>query len=167
MVYGRTTRPVGTVRSSPRAALSVFEGWLSFPTGPLPCPRALPACTSNSPVMRLRLIRSAWGLGQLRSAPEATLAAVRVAGFEGIEASLRDLGKSVEERAHVLDLARREGLSVVLSAYSSWADYEGPADEQLAKTPEQHLSAFKEELEQVKRTHAPPTPKCRSRRALS
>ena len=85
--------------------------------------------------MRLLVLRSAWGLRGLRDAPARTLAGLRSAGFDGLEASLEDLGASAEARAEAVRAARDEGLSLIISAYSSWANYEGPATEQLLSAP--------------------------------
>mmetsp|Transcript_41834 Transcript_41834/g.89262 ORF Transcript_41834/g.89262 Transcript_41834/m.89262 type:complete len:326 (-) Transcript_41834:302-1279(-) len=77
--------------------------------------------------MRLQLFRSSWGLGQLTASHSSrVLHAVRDAGFEGIEASLQDIGRSTDERAALCGAVRDEGLKLILSAYSSWPNYEGP-----------------------------------------
>lgn len=99
----------------------------------------------------LKLWRSAWGLGGLRAAPGQTLSRVRAAGFDGLECSLRDLGETQDERASLVAAARDEGLALGLAAYSSWLDYEGPADEQLGKSSDEHLAALTRELEQARR----------------
>ena len=75
--------------------------------------------------MRLRVLRSAWGLTGLRSDPRRALAGVREAGFDGIEASLSDIGSTSEERRNFVAAAQAEDLSLILSAYSSWPNYEG------------------------------------------
>ena len=105
------------------------------------------------------MFRSAWGLRGLRATPGRALAGVRAAGFDGLEASLNDLGDTADERAAALAAARDEGLSLILSAYSSWPDYEGPADDQLGKSSGEHLSTLTRELEQVLRDpfHLPRT----------
>mmetsp|Transcript_16187 Transcript_16187/g.54508 ORF Transcript_16187/g.54508 Transcript_16187/m.54508 type:complete len:331 (+) Transcript_16187:152-1144(+) len=99
--------------------------------------------------MRLLVLRSAWGLRGLRDAPARTLAGLRSAGFDGLEASLEDLGASAEARAEAVRAARDEGLSLIISAYSSWANYEGPATEQLLSTPSAHLDRLTRELEAI------------------
>lgn len=99
--------------------------------------------------MRLLVLRSAWGLRGLRDAPARTLAGLRSAGFDGLEASLEDLGASAEARAEAVRVARDEGLSLIISAYSSWANYEGPATEQLLSPPSAHLDRLTRELEAI------------------
>lgn len=98
----------------------------------------------------LKLWRSAWGLGGLRATPGQTLSRVRAAGFDGLECSLRDLGDTQDKRAALVVAVRDEGLALGLSAYSSWPDYEGPADEQLGKSADEQLAALTHELEQVR-----------------
>ena len=75
--------------------------------------------------MRLLCLRSAWGLRHLRSDPARALASVRAAGFDGLEASLEDLGSTAAERRTACSAARSEGLELIISAYSSWSNYEG------------------------------------------
>ena len=74
--------------------------------------------------MRLVLFRSAWGLN-LRADAARACASVRAAGFDGIEASLTDIGGSQAERLAFGKAAQAEGLELILSAYSSWVNYEG------------------------------------------
>ena len=85
----------------------------------------------------LRLVRSVWDLGdRLAAGPEATLAAVRAAGFSAVEGSTAEL----------LPLAphlRAAGLAVVPSVWSSWAQYAGPW---VRLSVEEHLAAFRAEL---------------------
>lgn len=74
--------------------------------------------------MRLKLFRSAWGLN-IRADAARACANVRAAGFDGIEASLSDIGSSEAERRAFGRAAQGEGLELILSAYSSWVNYEG------------------------------------------
>jgi sugar phosphate isomerase/epimerase len=53
---------------------------------------------------------------------------VRAAGFDGIEASLDDIGASLVDRKALVSAAQAEGVTLVLSAYSSWTSYVGPFD---------------------------------------
>lgn len=82
--------------------------------------------------MRLRALRSAWGLrlhdGGRALEPARVLDGVRAAGLDGLEASLDDLGARADPArgAEWLRAAAERDLALVLSAYSSWRDY-GPA----------------------------------------
>jgi sugar phosphate isomerase/epimerase len=108
----------------------------------------LPAMTGGA----LKLWRSAWGLSGLRATPGQTLSRVRAAGFDGLECSLRDLGDTQDKRAALVAAARDEGLAMGLSAYSSWPDYEGPADDQLGRSADDHHAILTHELEQARRS---------------
>ena len=78
-------------------------------------------------MVRLQLYRSLWGIGQLNALNRhRVLKTVREQGFEGLEGSLTDIGGSTAERADFCAAARDDGLKLILSAYSSWTNYEGP-----------------------------------------
>ena len=81
--------------------------------------------------MRLKLLRSAWGLGEaLTCRAPHTIEKLRAAGYHGLEASLSDMGSTPSDRRDFVRAARTGGLQLVLSAYSSWPNYEGPFDAQ-------------------------------------
>ena len=113
--------------------------------------------TSTSPVgrsshpfgrMRLLQLRSAWGLANLRAGDRhRTMAALRTSGWHGVEASLDDIGGTYEERRECLAAAQSEGMSFILSAYSSWTNYEGPFDS--ARTVASHGDALLAQLRQI------------------
>jgi len=90
--------------------------------------------------MRLVLFRSARGLN-LRADAARACASVRAAGFDGIEASLTDIGGSQTERRVFGKAAQAEGLELILSAYSSWDSYEGEVSA--------HVSTMLKELESL------------------
>ena len=95
--------------------------------------------------MRLVLFRSAWGLN-LRADAARACASVRAAGFDGIEASLTDIGGSQAEQLAFGKAAQAEGLELILSAYSSWVNYEGVYE---AKPVSAHVSTMLKELESL------------------
>lgn len=79
--------------------------------------------------MRLRVLRSAWGLrlhdGARALEPARVLDGVAAAGLDGLEASLDDLGAltDLSRGAEWMRAARERDLTLVLSAYSSWRNY--------------------------------------------
>ena len=98
--------------------------------------------------MRLLQLRSAWGLANLRAGDRyRTMAALRTSGWHGVEASLDDIGGTYEERRECLAAAQSEGMSFILSAYSSWTNYEGPFD--AARTVASHGDALLAQLRQI------------------
>jgi len=102
--------------------------------------------------MQLRLFRSAWGLSHLRSHPVRTLREVRAAGYDGVEASLIDIGGSAADRREFCAMAADEGMQLILSAYSSWPNYEGPVG--ALQPPRVHLARFRAELEAIAELHS-------------
>ena len=101
---------------------------------------------------RLLSIRSAWGLRGLASGDRRrTFAALRAQGWDGVEASLVDIGSTHEERRACVDAARNESMALILSAYSSWHNYEGPFDAEL--TVSGHGEAFAFELREIAELH--------------
>ena len=95
--------------------------------------------------MRLLLFRSAWGLN-LRADAARVCASVRAAGFDGIEASLADIGGSQADRRAFGRAAEAEGLELILSAYSSWANYEGACE---TRPVPSHVATMLKELESL------------------
>ena len=75
------------------------------------------------------------------------MAKLRLAGWHGVEASLNDIGATHEERRECLAAAQSEGLDVILSAYSSWSNYDGPFDG--ARTVSEHGDALQAELSEI------------------
>ena len=76
------------------------------------------------------------------------MAAVKVAGFDGVEASLDDLGTSVTEQQRCFAAAQAEDVSLIMSAYSSWPNYEGGHADALSPVP-RHVEALVSELRQI------------------
>ena len=98
--------------------------------------------------MRLTLLRSAWGLGGLRSGDRRrTMDAIRTAGWHGVEASLDDIGATRAERRECIMAAQDEGLALILSAYSSWPNYVGAADGSLSV--QGHGDALRADLSEI------------------
>lgn len=94
------------------------------------------------------LLRSTWGMrGLIGRDPAPILASVRRDHFHGLEASLADIGRTQEERLGVVRAMEAEGLSLVLSAYSSWPNYEGPYDAR--RSVSEHAQHFIAELQQI------------------
>ncbi|KAJ1632369.1 hypothetical protein T492DRAFT_989086 [Pavlovales sp. CCMP2436] len=80
--------------------------------------------------MRLRVLRSAWGLRLVNAdgrflEPARVLDGVCASGLDGLEASLADLGARRDgERGDAwMRAAAERSLSLVVSAYSSWPNY--------------------------------------------
>ena len=96
--------------------------------------------------MRLKLFRSAWGLN-LRADAARACSQVRAAGFDGLEASLSDIGSSEAERRAFGRAAQAEGLELILSAYSSWVNYEGACES--SKPVPAHVSSTMGDLRSV------------------
>ena len=101
----------------------------------------------RAPCMRLVVLRSAWGLKSLRSDPARAIAAARRAGFEGIEASLNDIGSTSSERRALCAVLRSQGMGLVISAYSSWDSYVGPFDGKSSVSD--HVHQMKRELDDI------------------
>lgn len=100
---------------------------------------------------RLLRLRSAWGLPNLVSGDRRRLfAALRTRGWDGVEASLDDIGTSSADRADAVAAAQSEGVALVLSAYSSWANYDGPYEH---LSVQQHADAMKSQLTQIADLH--------------
>ena len=99
--------------------------------------------------MRLRVLRSAWGLRGLRSADPGRVLAEHVgaAGFDGLEASLDDIGGDRDERRRFCAAVARAEIPLILSAYSSWPNYAGAYDAR--RTVREHSSALIAELSEV------------------
>ena len=104
--------------------------------------------------MRLLLLRSAWGLGEVlrADAPRAIERLLVDQGFDGLEASLTDIGADAAQRRRFLRCARERGVRLVLSAYSSWPNYEGPFDS--VSTREQHEARLLGEIAAIAELHA-------------
>ena len=100
-----------------------------------------------NPDMLLRL-RSAWGLAGLQSGDRRRLmAGLRAGGWDGVEASLADIGTCADERKDCCAAAQAEGVSLILSAYSSWPNYTGPFD--ASSSVRDHTAALTAELHQI------------------
>uniref|UniRef100_A0A7S4B477 Xylose isomerase-like TIM barrel domain-containing protein n=1 Tax=Chrysotila carterae TaxID=13221 RepID=A0A7S4B477_CHRCT len=95
--------------------------------------------------MRLRVLRSAWGFPHSLASPAAS-SAIRTAGFGGMEASLSDLGTNRQQRRDVIRMFANEGLSLILSAYSSWPNYEGAAE---VAPQAEHLRRLTSDLDEI------------------
>ena len=101
--------------------------------------------------MRLLVLRSAWGLTNIRRSVHDAFQGVSAAGFDGIEASLSDLGNTPTARAAAVAAARDVGLRLIISAYSSWNNYEGEFD---AGTPlDGHADQLVRELREIAELH--------------
>ena len=103
--------------------------------------------------MRLLRLRSAWGLAGLRGDHcGRLLAGLRADGWDGVEASLDDVGESHEQRLACCKAAQAEGISLVLSAYSSWKNYEGPFDS--SRSVDGHVQGIVAELREIAELHS-------------
>ena len=94
--------------------------------------------------------RSLWGLEALGL--DASVKAVKAAGFHGVEASLGDMGyqnSTPRDFSKVMafkNLCIELDLKVVAGVYSSWQDYEGPWEK---KSVSQHLSQLEFQFQAV------------------
>lgn len=102
--------------------------------------------------MRLLQLRSAWGISGLRADAPRALAVVARAGWDGLEASLDDIGADSRERRAFCRAARAEGVPLILSAYSSWPNYEGPAD--AGRPVAEHVESMLRSLESIAELNA-------------
>ena len=99
--------------------------------------------------MRLRLLRSSWGLSGLggRDAARA-IAGARAAGFEGIEMSLAEVKDRPDHEVHELCRAlRAQDMWLITSAYSSWDNYVGPFDGRSSVAD--HSRTMRQQLQEV------------------
>ena len=102
--------------------------------------------------MRLLRLRSAWGLAGLRSGDRRALfAKLRSEGWDGVEGSLLDIGGDAAERKDCVAAAQAEQFQLVLSAYSSWHNYEGPYD--ALSSTEDHARAIGSEFREIAELH--------------
>ena len=109
--------------------------------------------------MRLRLLRSAWGLPQFRSGDcRQTMARLRGQGWHGLEASLHDIGATASERRECLMAAQAEGLHVIMSAYSSWQNYDGPFEDRTVQEHGDGLHAQIREIAELNASLSGPSP---------
>jgi hypothetical protein len=98
--------------------------------------------------MHLLRLRSSWGIASLNSGePRRVLAALRSHGWDGMEASLDDIGTDADSRRLCVEAAASEGMSLVLSAYSSWKNYSGSFD--AAASVKDHTAHMEQELHQI------------------
>jgi hypothetical protein len=103
--------------------------------------------------MRLIVLRSAWGHGgALRADAPRALASLRAAGYHGLEASLADIGNSRAQREAFVREARSQGLHLILSAYSSWTNYEGIFEAN--KAPDAHMTTLLDEISEIASLHS-------------
>lgn len=93
-----------------------------------------------------KLFRSLWGLeSQCRGKSCAGLLAhVRSQGFDGVEASLADIGWYQDRGQTFLRHLRDHQLSYILGLYSDWDDYEGSP--QARHNLQQHSAQLQEQL---------------------
>ena len=84
--------------------------------------------------MALRVFRSLWGceaqVPALRGAQCVAdkLAILKGLGYDGVEASLPDIGATVAERNDFGHALREQEMGLILGLYSSWQDYEDWSD---------------------------------------
>jgi len=103
--------------------------------------------------MRLIVLRSAWGHGgALRADAPRALASLRAAGYHGLEASLADIGNSRAQREVFVREARSQGLHLILSAYSSWTNYEGIFEAN--KAPDAHMTTLLDDISEIASLHS-------------
>ncbi|KAG8465660.1 hypothetical protein KFE25_002967 [Diacronema lutheri] len=110
--------------------------------------------------MRLRVLRSAWGMrlhdGVRALEPARVLDGVVGSGFDGLEASLDDLGARADPArgAAWMRAASERELTLVLSAYSSWRDYgSGAGSYDSDKPTEAHMEQLLADLRTIADLH--------------
>ena len=94
----------------------------------------------------IKLFRSLWGLeSQYHDHSWASLfASIRSQGFDGVEASLADIGWYQDRGQSFLRHLRESQLSYILGLYSDWDDYEGCPTAR--HTLEQHSAQLQDQL---------------------
>jgi hypothetical protein len=108
---------------------------------------------------KLQLFRSLWGCdahAPFRALSNAgdKLALLRSAGYEGIEASLADLGSCREERRDMVEALREANMGLIVGAYSSWTDYDESNWRDLHSGVDEQLSRFELQLREVDELNA-------------
>jgi hypothetical protein len=102
----------------------------------------------------LKLFRSLWGceahqgFASLRGAG-AQLALLKESGYDGIEASLNDLGSCKAERRDMISALRGADLKLIVGAYSSWTDYDEVNWRDLHSGVDAQLSRFEAQLGEI------------------
>lgn len=103
----------------------------------------------------IKLFRSLWGLeSQSHGKSWANLFAyIRSQGFDGVEASLADIGWYRDRGQTFLRHLRDHQLSYILGLYSDWDDYEGSP--QARHTLQQHSAQLQDQLRSVLALRSP------------
>ncbi|KAI9344833.1 xylose isomerase-like protein [Zopfochytrium polystomum] len=95
--------------------------------------------------MQIQMFRSLWGLRVDGSATLADrLAELRRDGFDGVEASLADIGFP-SSTSTFMDAIAASGLAWICGVYSGWDDY--APDQWKRQTVAQHLAQYRKQLE--------------------
>lgn len=107
------------------------------------CPM-LPKLQRTTRLLPTQLFRSLWGLESQSRSWRDLFANIRSQGFDGVEASLADIGWYQDRGRSFLTHLRDSQLSYVLGLYSDWDDYEGsPATRH---TYAQHAAQLQDQL---------------------
>lgn len=104
--------------------------------------------------MGLQVFRSLWGCES--HVPYSSLATIgerlallKTTGYDGVEASLADLGSSTAERRGVVQALRDTGLQLIVGAYSSWVDYDATDWRDLHTGVDGQLHTLEAQLQQI------------------
>jgi len=103
---------------------------------------------------RLSLFRSLWGCNEHRPflelcGPSEKFGFLKSLGFDGIEASLDDLGRCRKERQAAVAALREHDLKLITGVYSSWKDYDEHDWRDLHGSIAVQLSCLEAELREV------------------
>lgn len=85
----------------------------------------LPKLHKTAGSIPIRLFRSLWGLESHTQSWAGLFASIKSQGFDGVEASLADIGWYDDRGQTFLRHLRSSQLSYILGLYSDWDDYEG------------------------------------------
>lgn len=105
-------------------------------------------------VGRLAVFRSLWGAEVAASSHAERAVLIRNAGYDGVEASLSDLGASEAERVEHVEALREADLELIVGIYSSWGDYDESNWGDLHDCADAQVARFEAQLGEVKALRA-------------
>ncbi|KAJ3120770.1 hypothetical protein HK098_004250 [Nowakowskiella sp. JEL0407] len=98
----------------------------------------------NKVAMSMRIYRSVWGFQVPPPSWSDLLSLLKSQGFDGVEASLGDIGPDIQSFQNAL---QSKSLELILGVYTSWQDYEGPFQH---ANLDSHLNILKYQLTAAK-----------------
>ncbi|KAL3147221.1 hypothetical protein ABBQ32_002717 [Trebouxia sp. C0010 RCD-2024] len=103
----------------------------------------LPKLQKTAGSIPIRLFRSLWGLESKTQSWAGLFARIKSQGFDGVEASLADIGWYHDRGQSFLRHLRSSHLSYILGLYTDWDDYEGSPTRH---THAQHAAQLQDQL---------------------